>query len=162
MNYKFKGKRIDNGEWVYGCHIEIKTPEGKVGHFIIPENVGEVDNDIPPMAVMFTLNRDIFMVNPDTLGQYIGFDDNIGCGIYDGDMLRATKTPRGGTTNEFKYAEVCWSKNYARFFICAYNDEKNIDKENKIYDVCADVIDGFGFEVIGNAYDRKREVPNMK
>ena len=68
MDYKFRGRRIDTGEWVYGHHIEIRTAEGRTGHFIITDDEGKVDHDIPPMGIMFTLNENIFMVIPTRLG----------------------------------------------------------------------------------------------
>ena len=97
MDYKFRGRRIDTGEWVYGHHIEIRTAEGRTGHFIITDDEGKVDHDIPPMGIMFTLNENIFMVNPDTLGQFSGFRDTLAREIYDGDLLVPEKNPLVGT-----------------------------------------------------------------
>lgn len=161
MEYKFRGRRIDTGEWVYGHHIEIRTAEGRTGHFIITDDESKVDHDIPPMGIMFTLNENIFMINPDTLGQFSGFRDTLAREIYDGDLLVPEKNPLVGTYSMnqdkgVKIAQVAWSRDYSRFFIGAYgypkSDERNLG-ESRVFDMCEDVIDGFGFHIAGNVYE---------
>lgn len=68
--YKFRGKRLDNGEWVYGSLAET---HGKlfIGIPTAPDN---------PVYMM-----DWHEVNPATLGQIAGQLDKTG--IYEGDIL---------------------------------------------------------------------------
>lgn len=54
---QYRGKRIDNGEWVYGNGV--KTPYGT---YIIPQNI--IANNMPQFAV-----------DPKTVGQYTGLQD---------------------------------------------------------------------------------------
>ena len=54
---KFRGKRVENGAWVYGQYFNVKRQGFYVGigHYILPENS------------VFAIN-----VNPNTIGQYNG------------------------------------------------------------------------------------------
>lgn len=68
----YRGKRIDNGEWVHGCYSYLKVPLWElISHYII------VDGLKP------------YEVDPETVGQYTGFDDFNSKKIYEGDLVKS-------------------------------------------------------------------------
>lgn len=89
---KFRGKRLDNGEWVVGSYIEAENRDRSIAHQIIPYKDGLVVRE----------------VDPATVGQYTGLKDKNGREIYEGDIIGGSNGSINGWEWPFK-SEIKWN-----------------------------------------------------
>lgn len=132
----FRGKRIDNGEWVYGylVHRSKHWREPDDRYFIIFD--GEFQYDV----------YDGEEVDPDTVGQYTGLTDRKGHRIFEGDIVNHVGA-HFPIRCLVKYGAGEFSHGYHKYMGWVMEDieDEEWDKFN-----CNDVD---GFEIIGNMFD---------
>lgn len=126
-DYLFRGKRIDNGEWVYwNIYGEFCTSKGRRTRLTRKTPYGE-----KYYYYIYELKQ---LIDPETVGQYTGFTDKNGDKIFDSDVVDIlTENEEVGIVT---YDEGC-------FYVKA--DGFSVDFRNNI--------NGNDLLIIGNIHD---------
>eukprot|EP00919_Chromeraceae_sp_WS-2016_P040608 GHVR01096926.1.p1 GENE.GHVR01096926.1~~GHVR01096926.1.p1 ORF type:complete len:129 (+),score=16.25 GHVR01096926.1:153-539(+) len=122
---KFRGKRIDNGEWVYG--------------FLVREDFYTGEN---PNKWMIMCENVDYGVIPETVGQYTGLKAN-GVEIYEGDLLSNNFKTDKEVIREVKF-------NKGKWLLISIKGDTQLPKAVSLYD-----FHQLNYEVIGNIHDKE-------
>jgi len=100
---EFRGKRKDNGEWVYGHY---HTNEKRDMHFILIPYICSFHPNKPEIGCVG------YEIIPETVGQYTGFKNN-GVKVFEGDIqrrLNPMKSKEEYAKNPYSYYTVKWKR----------------------------------------------------
>ena len=137
----FKGKRIDNGEWVEGCYAECN------GKTFIGIDISIGIDDI--FEVFCTPVIRWLEVDPKTLCQFTGFCDKKGKRIWENDVLMAhldESYPEDMTYETIEWGTAGW----------VMHETNSIDRQY------LDEFDTKHFEVVGSTFDNPELLQEMK
>lgn len=121
--YLFRGKRIDNGEWVTGNGVVIVDED----YAAIPQT-----KDVTSKDYAIKLCK----VIPETIGVYIGWLDSVGVNVFTGDQIMIE-----WSDGETSLETISYSVEYGYFMygnnpICELNDPiKTFTVTGNIHDV---------------------------
>ena len=124
----FRGKRIDNGEWVYGHYGEYTNMRSETISAMSVPNKNSIYGNL------------CYDVDPSTVGQYTGLTDKNGKKIFEDDIVKVTDD--NGEMN------VC---SCGIGYVLFYDGVWYIDDE--VNDGLYDVSKIYYIEVIGNIHD---------
>lgn len=139
----FRGKRVDNGEWMEGYYAVIGKRKVIIAYpeMFFDDNGKEI------------YGNEIKDVDPETVCQYTGLTDENGRRIFDGDILDCSEK-RGAA---FWHCKVVWNETMAEFDVIAMDCA---------FPMCLDghdiSINGLDYEVIGNIFDNPELVEKME
>lgn len=135
---KFRGKRLDNGEWVYG---DFRSEENCIA--------------VPCYIRHFGIGYDVYPVDPDTVGQYTGLKDKNGREIYEGDIIKCLDKTQHYISFYDKIECSC------KYYPIKYHHHKKLSlffsfEINQLY------IDKYGAWVVGNIFDNPELLKEKK
>ena len=157
----FRGKRVDNGEWVEGSLIRSDEFYGdkrkKPLYYICPfDTTFEYDE----------CYDDSDEVNPDTIGQYTGLIEKNGTKVFEGDIVKYTRTRMYAPSASFNGQDlvskhlIYWNEDKHCFYQDHYTEKRCIGAGGIVFK--DERTEENIIEVIGNIYDNPELLKNIK
>jgi uncharacterized phage protein (TIGR01671 family) len=117
----FRGKRISDEKWVYGY-------------------VFRLSEKLNPFIMLINQGGECYEVNPQTICQYTGLQDDNGTKIFENDIVKVGYTDNEAQAEEI--SQVIWNKHGYYPWLNEFN-----------CDGCDLFCEVFNIDVIGNIYD---------
>jgi uncharacterized phage protein (TIGR01671 family) len=140
---EFRGKRIDNGEWIYG-YLTV--------HFSASSGY---DEKSPHIEFFKSDHFETWEVDPKTVGQYTGVRDSADSRIYVGNIVRWEEEPEAIFVVKFgKYCTEQTEEEVAENWHCGfYLSPIEPDQEN--WGLTGSEFEDYHFEIIGNVFENQ-------
>ena len=135
----FRGKRIDNGEWVQGYYA-MYDPNSTGNNWIRAQQASD--------PCILGDDKNWHEVDPETVGEFAGLLDKNGARIFEGDIVEIEDQgikPDGSIKTKYKYVVV--------YEDCSFTLKGNEDEDWTCHDICIGVMKSATITVIGNIHD---------